>query len=174
MARYPTWFGRLDALLDVVRETRLDWLGRKEIGMIFRCSERDSIRLLHKFGATERENVLSIARSALVAQLEAVRGGSSHAVFMQRRREIAQKLEEAGAEADARQFRVRAARRPAPTVRLDELPATIAWRRSHPSGPGRFEILYSDGADLMAQLAEFLRAAGSNRAEFVAGTEPGE
>ena len=35
MARHPAWFERLDALLEVVRESRLDWLGRNEIGITF-------------------------------------------------------------------------------------------------------------------------------------------
>jgi hypothetical protein len=66
------------------------------------------------------------------------------------------------------------ARPPAPPIRLADLPATINWRRSQPSGAGRFEIFYDDGADLMCQLAEFLRAAGTNRAEYAAGAEPAE
>ena len=43
-----------------------------------------------------------------------------------------------------------------------------------PAVPGRFEVLYDDGADLMWQLAEFLGAAGVNRDEFFAGTEPSD
>jgi hypothetical protein len=57
-------------------------------------------------------------------------------------------------------------------VRLEDLPETIIWRRAGPTGPARFEIRYDDGADLMWMLAEFLNAAGVNRAEFLAGTEP--
>jgi hypothetical protein len=48
------------------------------------------------------------------------------------------------------------------------------WRRAAPNGPGQFEVLYDDGADLMWQLAEFLSAAGVNRDEFFAGTEPSD
>jgi hypothetical protein len=166
MARHPTWFERLDALLGVVRESRLYWLGRNEIGIIFQCSERDSIRLLHKFGATERNNVLSLARPALLTQLEAVRSGSTYAVFVQQRQEIAVEARNAGAEADARQFRVRAARPPAPPIRLADLPPLSTGRVPSLPGAGRFEILYDDGADLMWQLGEFLRAAGTNRAEY--------
>ena len=53
---------------------------------------------------------------------------------------------------------------------MEDLPKTITWRRA--DGLGRFEVLYDDGADLMWQLAEFLRAAGVNRDEFFAATEP--
>ena len=51
MARHPEWFERLDAITEVVRQSGgLEWIGRKEMKVIFCCSERDSIRLLHKFG----------------------------------------------------------------------------------------------------------------------------
>jgi hypothetical protein len=59
-------------------------------------------------------------------------------------------------------------------ARLEDLPPTLTWRRASPVEPGRFEIVYDDGADLMWQLAEFLRAAGLHREAFFAGTEPSD
>lgn len=173
MARHPEWFERLDAIIDVVRQT--DWLeclGRKEVQAVFGCSERDSIRLLHRFGAEERNDALSLSRSSLLVQLEAVRAGNIYASFLQKRRGVARQLEASRAEAAARQFRVRPAFAEERQPRLEDLPQTITWRRDAAAGPGRFEILYEDGADLMSQLAEFLRAAGVNRLEFFAATEP--
>ena len=70
MARHPEWFERLDAITEVVRQSSdLEWIGRKEMKGIFSCSERDSICLLHKFGAQDRDDALSLPRSALLAQL---------------------------------------------------------------------------------------------------------
>lgn len=173
MARHPEWFERLDAIIDVVRQTdKLEWLGRTEVKAVFNCSERDSIRLLHKFGAEERANALSLPRPALLAQLEAVRGGSTFAAFSRQRQGVARQLAAARAETSARQFRVRSAAPEQRPARLQDLPRTITWRRTAPTGPARFEIIYDDGADLMWQLAEFLNAAGVNRAEFLAATEP--
>jgi hypothetical protein len=174
MARHPDWFSRLDAIAGVVRQAvHVEWLGRKEIQAIFACSERDSIRLLHKFGATERGDALLLERSALAVQLDAIRSGATYATFLRQRQDVARQLADARALAAARQFRV------APGVPAEghsgfaDLPKTVAWRRdASVPGPGRFEILYDDGADLMWQLAEFLRAAGANREEFFAGTEP--
>lgn len=57
-------------------------------------------------------------------------------------------------------------------VRLEDLPPTLIWKRASPDAPGRFEIFYDDGADLMWQLSEFLAAAGVNREEFFRATEP--
>jgi len=173
MARHPEWFDRLDAILEVVRQTDwLEWLGRKEVQAVFGCSERDSIRLLHRFGAEERNDALLLPRSSLLIQLEAVRAGSTYTAFLQKRRGVAKQLHAARAEASARQFQVRPALVEDRLPRLEDLPETITWRRDGSPGPGRFEILYDSGADLMSQLAEFLRAAGVNRLEFFAATEP--
>jgi len=51
---------------------------------------------------------------------------------------------------------------------LGTLPECVVGR----SGPGRFEVRYDDGADLMWQLAEFIAAVGTNREEYIRGTEP--
>jgi hypothetical protein len=175
VARHPDWFARLDSIEEVVRRARdLEDLGRKEIQAIFQCGERDSIRLLHKFGARERNDALSLPRSALLAQLGAVRAGGAYAAFLRRRRDVAGQLAQARAETAARQFRVRPGLPEERRGGLRDLPGTIAWRRLAPGGPARFEILYDDGADLMWQIAEFLSAAGVDRDEFFAGTEPAD
>lgn len=172
MARHPDWFQRLDAIVEIVsRADRLEWLGRTEIEAIFGCSQRDSIRLLHKFGAVERDDALSLPRTALLAQLEAIRAGITYAAFFRQRQGVARELNAARAATAARQFQVRPVVPDAPPSRFGDLPDTIKWRRTPAGGPGRFEILYQDGADLMRQLAEFLAAAGVNREEFFAATE---
>jgi hypothetical protein len=173
MARHPEWFERLDTIEEVFRkQDNLEWLGRNEIRALFGCSERDSIRLLHKFGATERDDALQLPRSALHTQLNAIRSGSAYAAFLRRREDVARQLSSARAETAARQFRVKLAAPAGPSGRLQDLPETITWRRSATGGPGRFEILYVDAADLMGQLAAFLGAAGAHREEFFAATEP--
>jgi hypothetical protein len=175
MARPPDWYTRLDAILATLRDaSTLEWLTRTEIGALFGCGERDSIRLLHKFGATERGNALTLERASLLPQLEAIAAGSSYAAFRQQREGVARHLAQARTEAAARQFRARAAFPASPGPRLEDLPATLTWRRAAPQGPARFEIRYEDGADLLCQLAEFLHTIGANRAAFLAGTEPEE
>jgi hypothetical protein len=175
MARHPDWFERLDSITEVVRQaSQIEWLGRNEMKAIFHCSDRDSIRLLHKFGAEEKDNALTLAHSALLAQLEAIRAGSTYAAYLHQRQDVVRELNAARTEAAARQFRVRPEAPQQPRARLQDLPNTIHWQRGGPGGPGRFEILYVDGADLMRQLAEFLSAAGVNREEFFMGTEPSD
>jgi hypothetical protein len=166
MARHPEWFERLDRIVEGIRQAGIEWLGRREMQAIFDCSERDSIRLLHKFGATERDDVLSLPRAALLAELSAVRGSNAYGNYVRQRQGLARRLSEAQAEMAARQFAVRSRVAQPGGTRFEELPATIRLT------PGRLEILYTDGADLMRQVACFLAAAGANREEFLAATEP--
>ena len=174
MARHPDWFARLDAIHDVLKQAEtLEWLGRNEIKAIFTCSERDSIRLLHKFGAESRNNSLSLLRVNLLTQLEAIRSGSTYAAYLRQRNQVASQLAAARAHHGAREFRVPSTvPLTAKVTELDALPSSIAWRRSVSRGPARFEVVYSDGADLMRQLAQFLGAAANHREQFFAGTEP--
>ena len=172
MARHPEWFERLDAIQEVVRRAEGEWLGRKEIKAIFGCSERDSIRLLHKFGAEERENALSLPRLALRVQLEAIQAGSTYAAFLRQRQGVARHLTEAREETAARQFRLKGSSENTRPYHFEDLPQTVTLQKARPDGQGRFQILYTDGADLMRQLAEFLALAGANREEFFAATEP--
>jgi hypothetical protein len=172
MARHPDWFLRLDGIIEVVaRAEPVEWLGRNEIKAIFACSDRDSIRLLHKFGAVERADALSLPRTSLLAQLEAIRSGATYVAFLQQRQGVARELSAARVATAARQFRVRPVAPESPAPRFEDLPDTLSWRRTAAGEPGRFEILYRDGADLMRQLAGFLEAAGVNREEFFAATE---
>ena len=168
MARHPEWFESLDRIEEGIQLTDIEWLGRREIQAIFECSERDSIRLLHKFGSTEREDVLSLPRTALLAELRAVRAGNAYGNYVRQRHDVARRLSEARAELAARQFVVGPKVTESRVARFEELPATIRL------APGRLEILYTDGADLMRQVACFLATAGVNRDEFLAATEPSD
>jgi hypothetical protein len=171
MARHPDWFGRLDSIIETVRRSAIPWLGRSEIQAVFGCSPRDSIRLLHKFGAKERDNALSLERPVLLMQLEAIRAGSTFAAFEQQRLGVARQLMAARADTAARSFRVRPVECEQQVRRFADLPKTITWRRQTADGGGRFEIVYRDGADLMRQLADFLAVVGVNREEFLESTE---
>ena len=174
MARHPEWFDRLDAIQEVVRSAEVEWLGRKEIKAIFGCSERDSIRLLHKFGAEEKGNALSLPRSWLLVQLGAIRVGSTYEAFVRQRQEVARHLTQARSETAARHFHVRQSSADSQVRGFRDLPETISLQKALPTEVGRFEVRYTDGADLMRQLAEFLAVAGVNREEFFAATEPGD
>ena len=140
MARRPQWFERLGAILEAVRASAVESRGLAEMKAVFACSERDSIRLLHQFGAAEQGNALALPRSSLLARIEAIRVGSTYAAFVRQRKGVARDLAAARAENDARRFRVPATSPDEP--RFEALPETIVWRRATPAGPARFEIRY--------------------------------
>jgi hypothetical protein len=174
MARHPAWFARLDVITETLGSfsPATEWLGRAEMQALFAVSARDAIRLLHQFGAVEKSNSLALPRSSLLAQLAAIRAGSTYAAFRRQREDVAKHLTAARAETAARQFRVRSPAPAEPRARLEDLPASIRWQRGPAASTGRFEIRYDDGADLLWQLAEFLAAVGGNRTQFLAATEP--
>ena len=106
MARHPDWFERLDAIVDSTRQTPIEFFGRQEMKAVFGCSERDSIRLLHKFGAVEVADALSLPRSSLLTQLEALRSGTAYSAFLRQRQQVAKHLAVAHADNVARRRRI--------------------------------------------------------------------
>ena len=72
MARPPDWFDRLDALQATLQASKIPSLGRREMQELFACSERESLRLLNRFGAVKIGDTLQVARPALLAQLGAL------------------------------------------------------------------------------------------------------
>jgi len=82
MARHPEWFARLEAIEDTLRQSPAPALGRPEIRAVFAVSDRDAIRLLHRFGGERQADALSIPRSAVLAQLSAVKEGNAYQTFL--------------------------------------------------------------------------------------------
>lgn len=109
MARHPDWFERFDTVVYLTRHTTAEAFGRNEIRALFGCSQRDSIRLLHKFGATLLHDALSLPRSALLTQLEEIRSGSAYTAFLRQRQQVARNLAVARAEHVAHRHQIRGA-----------------------------------------------------------------
>ena len=146
MARHPDWFERLDAILDSTRQTPLECLGRKEMKAIFGCSERDSIRLLHKFGAQEVADALSLPRFSLLTQLDAIRSGTAYAAFLRQRRQVAKHLSVAHAENAARRRRIPGSAQFQPGKSLADLPAGVRLE------PGRVVCEFAYPEDFWAMI----------------------
>ncbi len=175
MARHPEWFARLDAIEETLRGSPAAVLGRPEIEAVFAVSERDAIRLLHRFGAERKQDALSVSRVALLVQCGALKQGEAYQAFLRQRGNVAAQLAQARDQTRAQQFRVRSLQvSAAQPTGFDSLPATLTWRRTAAGDAGRFEIRYENGEDLLWQLAEFLQVAGHNRTDFFRGTEPAE
>ena len=146
MARHPDWFNRLDAMLEVGRQTQVDHLGRLEVRALFAVSERDSIRLLHKFGAAKINDSLSLPRASLLTQLEALRSGAVYAAFLRQRQQAAQNLAVARAENVARRRRVPGSAEFQAGKSLADLPAGVRLE------PGRIVCEFAYPEDFWAMI----------------------
>ena len=146
MARHPDWFERLDAILDIARESPIECLGRQEMKAIFASSERDSIRLLHKFGATEIADALSLPRSSLLTQLEALRSGTAYSAFLRQRQQVAKHLAVAHAENVARRRRIPGSAEFQAGKSLADLPAGVRLE------PGRIVCEFAYPEDFWAMI----------------------
>ncbi len=146
MARHPDWFERLDAILDTTRQMPLECFGRQEMKAVFACSERDSIRLLHKFGATKIADALSLPRSSLLAQLGAIQSGMAYSTFLRQRQQVAQHLAVAHAENLARRRRIPGSAEFQAGKSLADLPAGVRLE------PGRIVCEFAYPEDFWAMI----------------------
>lgn len=160
MARHPDWFARLDAILDTTRQMPLECLGRKEIKAVFACSERDSIRLLHKFGATVNADALSLPRSSLLAQLEALQSGTAYSAFLRQRQQVAKHLAVAHAENVARRRRIPGAAQFQAGKSLADLPAGVRLE------PGRIVCEFAYPEDFWAMIDTLADVAAQDPEAF--------
>ena len=160
MARHPDWFQRLEAILEVSRQVPVDSLGRKEIKAIFACSERDSIRLLHRFGAAEVNDALSLPRAALVSHLETIREGAAYAAFLRQRQQVAKNLATARAENVARNRLIAGSANFQAKKSLADLPAGIRLE------PGRVVCEFANPADFWAQIDQLADIAAQDPEAF--------
>lgn len=146
MARHPDWFQRLDAILDAARGADVESLGRVEIRALFGCAERDSIRLLHRFGATKAADALSLPRALLVEGLESVRASASYTVFLRKRRQVAKHLEAAHADHAARRQTIAGSVDFQPGKSFADLPAGVHLEQ------GRIICEFTRPEDFWAQI----------------------
>ena len=146
MARYPDWFERLDAILDITRQATAECLGRKEMKAVFGCGERDSIRLLHKFGAQKIADALSLPRSSLFAQLEEIRSGMAYSAFLRQRQQVAKHLAVAHAENVARRRRIPGSAEFQAGKSLADLPVGVRLE------PGRIVCAFAYPEDFWAMI----------------------
>jgi len=164
MARHPDWFERLDAILDTIRQMPVESLGRKEMKAVFACSERDSIRLLHKFGATVSADALSLPRSALLAQLEALHSGTAYLAFLRQRQQVAKHLAIAHAENVARRRRIPGSPQFQAGKSLADLPPGVLLE------PGRIVCEFAYPEDFWAMIDSLADIAAQDPEAFETAT----
>ncbi len=156
MARYPDWFDRLPSILETLRSSELNTLGRRDLQQLFGCSERDSLRLLNRFGAIKDHDALQIDRPSLLGQLEAVRDSPIFGAFRRQTGRVTAALSAAKPATQAR-FRRIAGSVDFQPRRLAALPQEVTLE------PGRLEVRFGTEEDLwylLDQLADIAAQDG--------------
>lgn len=175
MPARPAWFRDLPCILEKLERSSRSLLDRQAVEALFGVEERRARQLLRQFAGPEGlvpvGNALGVPRDRFCHHLRRFAQGEEVAQAEEEGRYAAEQREDLKSETPAQRFRILLGE-PVGRPRLAQLPETITWRRTQPFGPARFEIWYDDGADLMEQMAKFLRAASAQKEEFYAGTEP--
>ena len=165
MARVPDWYLRLEDLLLAVQESSREKLGRGEVQTLLACSERDSQRLLKRWGATRTDGALQIERAALLRQLETLRDSPAYRTFLQKQGQVAARLTEAKPAAKARFRRIAGSLEGVPR-QLAELPEGLTLE------PGRLEVRFQVEEDLWHLLDQLADIAAQDEHAFRQRAEP--
>jgi hypothetical protein len=165
MARFPDWYSRLDTILQTLAESPLETLGRREMQILFACSERDSLRLLNQFGAVKQKDALRIAPVRLRTQLEDLRDSPAFQRYRQRGGQVAAQMSAAQLAAQARFRRIAGSVKGVPR-KLAELPEGITLE------PGRLEVRFQLEEDLWHLLDQLADIAAQDEQAFRQRAEP--
>lgn len=159
MARHPEWYLQLEPALAKLRQSpAAEILDRSRTEELFRLSRRDAIRLLHRLGARQKEGRLEIARTDVIAQLEAVQRGSAYQIWQASREQKLQKMGEARRTLTAR--RVPVEWPPDADFRVANLPPSVQI------APGQITVSFATEEQLWRHLALLGRTAATDRAAF--------
>ena len=157
MARPPDWFDRLDALQAILRASEIPSLGRREMQELFACSERESLRLLNRFGAVKIGDTLQLARRpALLTQLEALRASRTFQLFRQKQQQLSETMAVARPASKARFRRI------AGSVEFSPPDMDRTLCRYH-AGAGPFGSSLCDGGGFMVSAGPAGGCGGARR-----------
>ena len=158
MARSPKWFQQVADAIAALRASSVPVIDRDGIERLLGVSRRDAIRLLHRFGGYQAGRTFLIDKEQLIIALEAVHRGEDFGRESRRRERLAEKLEGASRELQARQVKLPVAREHQSN---SSLPFGIHIRR-----PGILEVEFRSSEELLGRLFELVQIAGRNFEEF--------
>jgi hypothetical protein len=171
MARYPEWFERLDGILSELKGSP-ERLGRDEIRVLFGIGERDSLRLLNRFGARRSGDALAIDRGSLLHQLEALRSTGAYRAFRAQRGAVGRAVAaEAGqgredSPSHPKRHRIHGTANFVPRPKLANLPPGVKLE------PGRLTVEFAYSEDLWHALDQLANLAAADYEAFEQVAEP--
>ncbi len=160
MPRKTEWTLRLDNALAQLRQLRHPRIDRAALEQLLGVSPRQALRILNDLGAEQAGKSLSIDRLELIAKFETMRQGEKVQTEVVRLERVHEELR-----------RARSGRLTLPSA----APARTDFANLTPGirlAPGRLEITFTSGEELLGRLFELLQAVNEDVDQFLAISQP--
>ena len=159
------WLKRLPEITDDLQKVTTPFLDRKDLERLFRLRPRRALKLLHELqaeyqGATRLGGALVVSRETVLHYLGSKKRRLPYLAEVSRRRTVAQVLQEAKLDVNARAVRFQVSPTPPRGQSIAGLPETIRL------APGELRIACTGAQDLLEQLYTLSRAIGREFQEF--------
>ncbi len=151
MPRQPQWYQRVPEAIRALNQFPAPVVDRQGLEHLLGLGRRDAIRLMHRLGGYQCGRTFLVNRDTLAEFLHAVGRGDAWHWEARRRRRVAQDLEEAHRDWEAR-------RRVLPVT----APSTAGLPESLHLSPGTLEIRFAGTVDLLTQLLMLTRHISEN------------
>jgi hypothetical protein len=166
MPAQPTWFHKLDEILEELRALPVSHLDRRAVQKLFAVRERRARQIMAGLPALQVGNAVAVERRALLERLETTAAGARFQWEVTRRARLAETLDGTRRQLAARRVQVPAAA-DARDRSVRQLAGGIELR------PGELRIRFSGAEDLAAKLFELSQAMANDWPAFSAAAEEG-
>lgn len=166
MPSQPSWFHRLDEILETLRGMESGHLDRQAVQKLFGVRERRARQLMAGLEGLRAGNASAVSRLALITRMEETAASGVFQWEVNRRARVVEDLDRTRRQLAARRVRIPAA----PDVRerrVGDLSADIALK------PGELRIEFFGAEDLAAKLLELSQAMANDWGTFAKAVEDG-
>jgi len=153
MPRKPEWLQNVTSAIQQLHDFPAPVVDRATLEKLLIVRRREAIRLMHRFGGYQAGRTFLIARLDLIRQLEAIEGGETHQMELERRSRLEASLKPRKAIQAASDVWGR---------KLAELPPGIQFT------PGLLEIHFESAEQLLSRLFELAQAIHNDYERFEA------
>lgn len=153
MPRKAEWTNKLDEAIAQLRQLQVSTVDRAGVERLFGVSPRQALRILHGFSPDMVGKNLAVDRVALIAHLEALQAGEPVQREQRRLRRVSDEIDQLRRGAQARK------------VPIPESQPSLQGQGTRLE-PGRLEIRFTSGEDLLGKLLELARAVAEDPEQF--------
>lgn len=164
MPSQPTWFHRLDDILDTLRAMDASHLDRAAVERLFRVRERRARQIMAGLPGLKAGNAVAVERAALLARMEETAASGVYQWEVTRRARVAEELDRTRRQLAGRQVKITV---PADTGRkgMAGLGPDIALQ------PGALRIAFSGAEDLATKLLALSQVMAEDWRAFARAVE---